>query len=71
MLSKYTIGAIASKKSKDFFEVNFSISSDNFFDVNGPVAITMMSSLKIFKFVISLLITLISLLDLIFLSMYF
>ena len=52
MLSKYTIGAIASKKSKDFLEVNFSISKDNFFEVNGPVAITTMSSLKIFKDVI-------------------
>ena len=53
------------------FDVNFSISSDNFFEVNGPVAITIMSSLKIFKDVISLLITLIYLLHLIFASMYF
>ena len=60
------MGAIASKKSKHLFVVNFSISLDNFSEVKGPVAITTISFLKIFKFVISLFITLMYLLDLIF-----
>ena len=65
------LGTLGFTTSRGWYDLVKEFEYDNFFVVNGPVAITTMSSLKIFSDVISLLITLIYLLDLIFVSMYF